>query len=95
MNREDAPSKFEILGYFEEIWDAKTRKCIGTRKVLLEVQDRRFGEPGERRVTLMHDIEMTVGHKTQILRASKNKPREIFTRLQPICGRMLKDIHPK
>jgi len=93
--REDLPPAFEVLKHIEEIWDAKTRQFLGYRDVISWAEGRRYGEAGEEKVTLTKSLVVTVGYKTKLIAASAARPVEIFTRLQYLCGRLIKDIHAK
>lgn len=95
MNREDLPPNYEVLKHIEEVWDVKTRQFLGYKDVLVWAKGRKYGEAGEERVTLTVNLEVKSGHKTKVIRASAKKPVEIFTRLQYLCGPMLKNIHSK
>lgn len=85
-------SIYEIEGYQEEIWDAKTRKCLGLRRVSQDPQ-RAYGTQGERESVLTESITIQSGHKTCLVKATPKKPVKIFTRYLPICGRLKADIH--
>lgn len=85
---------FHYVGFYEEVWDAEFRQFLGTRSVK-EQNGREFSFKGEQELTITKPIELTQGHKTTILKASKQKPKHIFTRLFPVCGRMISTSHEK
>lgn len=86
-------STFQELGYYEEIWDAKTRQCIGTRTVAAQ-PGRPCGMAGDQPITLTSSLVIRRGHKLHVVKATKDKPVELFTRLMIICGRV-NFAHPK
>jgi hypothetical protein len=81
---------YEIFGYFEEVWNAKTRKCLGTRPVA-EQPGREFGTRGEQSFTAYEPLAIFRGPKRVSVNASPRKPIELFTRYAPLCGRLLND----
>ena len=83
-------STFEIKGFFEEVWDAERRKVLGIRKVA-EQPGREYGMKGESTPYFVDSVTLDGGHRSKVIKATKRKPLLIFTRLYPVCGRMLKE----
>lgn len=83
---------FETLGYFEDVCDAKTGVCLGTRRVTPR-PGRVCGYHGQEEETMTAPFELTRGHKTVTVKASEKKPLRIRTTLQILCGKMLRSIH--
>lgn len=83
---------FEHAGFFEEVMDARTGKCLGTRRVAGD-ENRPCGYHGQREETATAPLSLQRGHKTIVVPASKDKPLLIRTTQQIICGRMLVNIH--
>ncbi len=80
-------SQFEIVGYFEEIFDVASGKCLGTRRT--EKQSNRIqGSGGEVFFTITEPIELQKGHKFTRVKASVAKPVKLMSRYLPLCGRM-------
>lgn len=79
---------FEHLGYFEELIDATSFKCYGTRKVD-DPQGRECGYAGRREETLIATVHLDKGHKSVLLKASPAKPVRVVTMLHVLCGRTM------
>lgn len=79
---------FEVMGYFEEVMDARTGKCLGTRRVDPDPA-RKCGYHGQREETATKPLVLQRGHKTITVFASAAKPLQVKTTLQILCGRML------
>lgn len=80
-------SQFEIIGYFEEIWDATTRRILGTRRCA-EQPERKICLHGQIDFTITEPLEIMRGHKTVRIFASKLQPVALFSRLYPLCGKL-------
>ena len=93
MINDDKP-QFEYHGCFEDVFDLRTRTCLGTRKVA-EQPGRAFGYAGRREEIVTEPLKLQRGHKEIVIKASKENPLHIQTTLQHICGRMLRNIHPE
>lgn len=78
---------FDEVGFFEEIWDATTRKCIGTRTVKAQ-PGRECGMAGDQEFTITSSLCIRRGHKLYVIKASPAKPVKLFSRLLIICGRV-------
>lgn len=86
----ETPSQFEIVGFFEDLTDVKTRKCYGTRAVS-EQLNRPFGVNGALTITLTQDTTVDRGHKKFIIKASEKKPVTVVTHYNKLCGRMIRN----
>jgi len=84
LRLEDCP--YEVLGFFEELWETEFNKFLGTRKVEL---DRPLGEAGKKSYTFVEDLILDKGHRSGVkVRASRKKPIQAHGILQIICGRI-------
>ncbi len=100
MPDQNAEIPFEVVGYIEEIWDADRRVCIGTRKVGASYAlladgktPRPFGAEGQCEFYLVESLEIDKGHKRFLIKIRPGQRFLIWTRLQPVCGRV-KWQHP-
>ena len=82
-------SMFEVLGYFEDVVDVSTGKCLGTRKCA-EQPGRILGYNGQQQQTMTAPFELERGHKTIIVKASKEKPMQIRTTYLRLCGKLIR-----
>lgn len=86
---------FEVLGYFEDVFDLDAKKSLGTRKVLNPDPKRPCGFHGRMEETLTTPLILDRGHKQVVVPASPDKPLRIQTTLQKLCGRLLRPIVPE
>ena len=77
----------KVIGYFEDVWDAKTNKIIGTRRVENPDLSRGFGVVSERQITITEPLTIQKGHKDFTIKASAARPVVLKTYLQKLCGR--------
>ena len=85
MNEKE--SIFEYAGWFEEIFDVKLNKLLGTRKCD-EQPGRKIGYDGEKEIIITQTITIQRGHKEIEVTASEKSPRRLRTRYLPLCGRV-------
>lgn len=79
---------FELKGYFEDVCDAASGKCLGTRTVPAPTDGRPCSYHGIREETVTSPLQLMRGHKAHTFFASPAKPLKIRTSLQIICGRI-------
>lgn len=79
---------FEILGYFEEIWNEDTQKMVGTRSVA-EQPGRECGYKGAQSFVITSPLTIQKGHKEFTIKASAKKPVRLRSTLNKICGRLI------
>jgi hypothetical protein len=92
IDRATGPDKqvnvqFEVLGYFEDVFDLDAQKSLGTRKVENPDPRRVCGFHGKMEETVTVPLLLNRGHKQIVVPASPSKPLRIQTTLQRICGR--------
>jgi len=83
-----AEIEFQILGYFEEIFDTRKNKLLGTRPVAKP--DRPLGAAG--RIELTITVPITLRHwdgSPKTFRATPANPIRAIATLQMKCGRLL------
>lgn len=81
-----ATCEYEVLGFFEELWEPEFNRFLGQRNVQL---DRPLGEAGRKEYTFTEDLLLTKGHREGIrVRASKKKPIKAYGVIQIICGKI-------
>jgi hypothetical protein len=76
---------FEVLGYYETLQDARTGKVLGDRPI--KSPNRPFGSDGREEYDLTEPTFVKKGHRTAIIKASKDKPVRVVGMLQILCGR--------
>lgn len=77
--------EFEVLGFFEDLIDATTRKLIGSRD--LDTPTRPTGSPGMLEYDITAPVQVTRGVKHFTLNASPKRPRRVLGIIQIKCGR--------
>jgi len=78
---------FEVLGFTEDLIDAKTGKLLGQRR--LKEPTRPTGSPGMIEYDLTEPTEVTYSiSKTKVINASPEKPVRVIGMIQIICGRV-------
>lgn len=77
----------EVMGYFEEFWDADSSKFLGIRNV--EKPDRPTGSPGMVYYTITEPLHLLKGYKHTpvVIKASPAIPRKIIAIVQIIYGK--------
>lgn len=79
------PTKFEVLGYFEQLYDPATRKIVGLRDI--QLGDRVVGFAGEKEIVVSGTIEVRNGHRTQ--QRKFKVPTKLLSTVFPVNGRRL------
>ena len=77
--------KFQVLGYFETLYDPSTNKTLGNRLVP-EDPARKIGYAGRREITVTEDFTLASGHKTVTVKIQE--PRKLVSMVYPVCGRI-------
>jgi hypothetical protein len=85
-------SVFIIHGYFETLHEIASNKTLGTRECE-KPESRELGEAGATTVRLTQDFTLDRGPKKKLFRASEHRPIICTSIINPICGRMTKNIH--
>lgn len=80
---------FENKGYFEDVTDLGTGKCLGTRLVPAPTDGRECGYHGQREEIVMKPMVLQRGHKEITVPCSPARPMTIRTTLYIVCGRLI------
>ena len=86
FNPADCP--FEVLGFREDLMDAKTGKMLGTREII--DPDRPLGSNGLKEYIITEPIVLKRGPNEFTLKASPQRPRRVIGMIQLLCGRTKK-----
>lgn len=79
---------FEVHGYFEEIGIqiGDRYRSLGTRTIE-KPTDRPLGAGGTRHYTIEEPLTLVKGHRSVVIKASKNRPLVCFGIANALCGR--------
>lgn len=81
----DQKQLFEVLGYFEQLYDPAKNRVVGLRTC--ELGDRVVGYAGEKRITVVGKIEVQNGTRIDVVNFKKKT--ELLSTVYPLCGRRL------
>ena len=79
---------FEVHGYFEQIGTqvGDSYRSLGTRTIE-KPTDRPLGADGVRYYTLVEPLTLVKGHRSVVIKASKDRPLKCFGIANALCGR--------
>jgi len=84
FNPNDFP--YDVFGFWEEIICAESHRLLGSRSV--DVPSYPLGSTGMRTQTLSQDTVLIKGSKHVTIKASPQRPRQVITMIQAICGKV-------